>query len=314
MKLTERLSYLSLRALLVPLSLLPLGVLYVLSDLIAWLMADVFRYRRTVVGGNIDSALPELTGEERRLTARRFYSWLADYFVETVKLTTMPRRQMARRMTFGGGGAVAADLAAGRSVTLYLGHYCNWEWISSIPMHFPAENAAGDPVVCGQIYHPLENAGADRVMLDIRSRFGAVNIEMNETLRVLLRWRREGRTSMVGYISDQVPNWNSIHRWCDFLHHDTPVFNGAERIARRLDTAVYYIDVYRPRRGYYRAEFVPMAAHAADTAPGELTDTFYRLLETTIRREPAYWLWSHKRWKRTRRMWHDHGHTDAELQ
>ncbi len=42
-----------------------------------------------------------------------------------------------------------------------------------------------------------------------------------------------------------------------------------------------------------------------NTAEGEITEMFARYLEQTIRREPAYWLWSHKRWKASREEWAD---------
>ena len=32
----------------------------------------------------------------------------------------------------------------------------------------------------------------------------------------------------------------------------------------------------------------------------ELTDTYFEKLQHTIRRDPALYLWSHNRWKRTR--------------
>lgn len=299
MKTSRRIAYRLMRRLAVTLSRLPSAVLYRLSDMLAWLARDVVRYRRRVIRANLDSAFPELPEAERRLTERRFYSFLADCMVETLRLASMTRAEMERRMTFSGIPEVASVLASGRHVTLYLGHYGNWEWISSIPLHF-------DPsVIGGQIYHPLENGAADRLMGELRSRFGAVNIPMESTLRTLLGWRREGRVSMVGYIADQVPLWTSIHHWVDFLNHDTPVFNGAERIARRLDTAVFYVDVTRPRRGEWHAAFEPVCLSAAVTPEGWITDEYYRRLEATIRRAPQYWLWSHNRWKRTRPQWHE---------
>ena len=122
---------------------------------------------------------------------------------------------------------------------------------------------------------------------------------MRETLRRIVEIRRQGKLWIVGFIADQVPYWNNIHQWLDFLHHDTPVFTGSERIARKFDSDVYYIDIRRERRGYYMARFVLMAEHAASLPEDELTRSYFSHLEKSIRRQPAFYLWTHNRWKRT---------------
>ena len=128
---------------------------------------------------------------------------------------------------------------------------------------------------------------------------GAESIPMAETLRKMVEYRREGKLWIVGFIADQVPLWNNIHLWLDFLHHDTPVFTGAERISRKFDSDVYYVDVRRERRGYYVARYELMAEHSSRVPESELTVSYFRLLEKSIRRQPAFYLWTHNRWKRT---------------
>lgn len=278
------------------LSRIPLRLLYGVADGLAWLAHDVVRYRRKVVDKNLAEALPELSAAERRKIARRFYRFLGDYFVETLRLHSMSEDEMKRRMKFENIYEVVADLRAGRDVSLYLGHYCNWEWVSSLPLHFPPE------VVCGQIYHPLSNHTFDGVFLGLRERFGAHCIPMARTLRQLITWKREGKTSIVGYIADQRPTSGRDHYWLQFLHHDTDVITGAEEITRRLKGAAYYVDMRRDRRGYYTGRFVRICGDASEMpAPYRVTDEYYRLLEASIRRDPPYWLWSHKRWKHARK-------------
>ena len=51
------------------------------------------------------------------------------------------------------------------------------------------------------------------------------------------------------------------------------------------------------RDRYCVAEFKLMTEKPKETGEGEITEMFADYLEQTIRREPAYWLWSHKRWK-----------------
>ena len=273
-------------------SLLPLWVFYRLSDGLYYLVYHVVRYRRRVVYANLRSSFPEKSEAEIERIAKDFYSFFCDYIVETLKLFSMGEKNMRKRMKFEGLDQVKEDFANGRSVSVYLGHYCNWEWISSLGLHLDEQ--------CGQIYHPLENATIDRLFLYMRGRFKAQSIKMDDTFLTILKWKKEGRKNIVGYIADQVPGYNNIHYWADFLHHDTPVFTGAERISKIMDTAVYYIDVERPRRGYYTARFIKIADSLNEHPVFFATEQYFRLLEKNIQRAPQYWLWSHKRWKRTR--------------
>ena len=273
-------------------SLLPLWVFYRLSDGLYYLVYHVVRYRRRVVYANLRSSFPEKSEAEIERIAKDFYSFFCDYIVETLKLFSMGEKNIRKRMQFEGLNQVKEDFANGRSVSVYLGHYCNWEWISSLGLHLDEQ--------CGQIYHPLENATLDRLFLYMRGRFKAKSIKMDDTFLTILRWKKEGRKNIVGYIADQVPGYNNIHYWADFLHHDTPVFTGAERISKIMDTAVYYIDVERPRRGYYVARFIKIADSLNEHPVFFATEQYFRLLEQNIQRAPQYWLWSHKRWKRTR--------------
>ncbi len=273
-------------------SLLPLWVFYRLSDGLYYLVYHVVRYRRRVVYANLRSSFPEKSEAEIERIAKDFYSFFCDYIVETLKFFSMGEKNIRKRMKFEGIDQVKEDFANGRSVSIYLGHYCNWEWISSLGLHLDEQ--------CGQIYHPLENATLDRLFLYMRGRFKAQSIKMDDTFLTILKWKKEGRKNIVGYIADQVPGYNNIHYWADFLHHDTPVFTGAERISKIMDTAVYYIDVERPRRGYYVARFIKIADSLNEHPVFFATEQYFRLLEKNIQRAPQYWLWSHKRWKRTR--------------
>ena len=176
---------------------------------------------------------------------------------------------------------------------IYLGHFCNWEWITSLPLWVT------QAAQCTQIYHVLENKEFDRLFLHLRSRFGSESIPMAETLRRIARYRAEHQPIIMGYISDQIPFWNNIHHWLDFLHHDTPVLTGTEKIMRGTRQAVFYIDVRRIRRGYYEAHFVPITDHPEQTTEWQLTDRYFQLLEASIRRQPECYLWTHNRWKRS---------------
>lgn len=281
------------------LSLLPLWLLYFVSDLLFFPTYYLARYRRKIVRRNLTGSFPEKDLKEIVRIEKRFYHFFCDYIVETIKLFSMSEEQMKRRMVFKGVDHIvsAMEKEDKNFCFVYLGHYCNWEWIASLPYWCP------DDVKCGQIYHPLYNKAFDRLFLRLRNQFGGECIAMKETLRRIIEMKRAKQKCIIGFISDQAPKWNSIHHWCDFLHRETPVFIGTERIGKQVDALIYYADVKRTRRGYYLCEFKPLTHRPKEVPDYELTDRFTHLLEEMIKERPDFWLWSHKRWKRTKEEW-----------
>ena len=276
------------------LSLLPMKVHYLLSDLLFWVLYGLLGYRKKVIEKNLKASFPEKSEEELKRIERGFYHFFCDYIAESVKLMTIRRENLRRRMVFKGAELVDEVIESGQSCAVFLGHLCNWEWVTSLPLWVTPK------AQCGQIYHPIENKDFDRLFLRSRQRMGAVCIPMADTLRKIIEFKKAGQPVVIGYISDQVPFWTNIHHWVDFLHHDTPVLTGMERIARKVNHAVFFLDVRRVRRGYYEAEFKLITREPQKMGEYEITDIYYRMLEQSIRRAPEFWLWSHNRWKRTR--------------
>lgn len=277
-------------------SLLPLWLLYGLADVLYVLVCHVVGYRRRLVREHLRTSFPEKGADELRGIERAFYRWFCDYIVETLKLFSMSRSEMRRRMRFSGGEVVQRCIDRGQDVALYLGHYCNWEWVSSIPLWLEGDAYAGS-----QVYHVLESPVMDRLLLYPRHRMGPDNVAMANVLRYIRDAHEAGRPVVMGFIADQVPFWNNIGHWLTFLSHEqTPVLAGAEKLSRRYNMACVYIDLRRTRRGYYEAEFQLMTDAPAAQTPLAVTEDYFRRLEASIRRQPPFWLWTHNRWKRTR--------------
>lgn len=278
------------------LSLLPMRLLYLLSDGLFFPLFHIVKYRRKVVEKQLDECFPEKSMQERRVIERQFYHFFCDYLVEVIKLFSISKKEMMRRMKFVGIEQVREELKDKKFCFLYLGHYCNWEYIASLSYWLPE-------IHCGQIYHRIYNQAFDELFLKLRGQFGGESILMKDTLRRILTLRNQEKKVMIGFIADQLPKWENMHHWTTFLNHDTSFFIGAERIAKQVDAALYYVDVERVKRGYYQVRFRLMTLHPKEFPDYELTDQYARLLEESIRRQPAYWLWTHKRWKRTKEEW-----------
>ena len=274
------------------LSLTPFCVLYPLSSAAAWLLYHVVGYRRRIVRSNIATSFPDKNTTELRHIERDFYRFFCDYAVETLKTLTMTPSTMRRRMRMEGVERMEEALQKSGLVFVYLGHYGNWEWISSLPLwtHRPDTHSA-------QIYRPLNNKPFDYMFYRLRTRFGAENISKYDTMRHIVRLRRAGRKTIIGFISDQSPARESVHDWTHFLNHDTALITGTERIAKKLGAAIFFADVVRERRGHYTTRFRLITDRPTAYPDYRITHTYMTCLEQMIRRTPALWLWSHNRWK-----------------
>lgn len=288
-------TYYILKAILTAVAMLPLSVLYLGADAICFLMHRVLRYRVKVVRRNLQACFPQYRATELRQTENNFYRNFADYIVETIKLLHISDEEMLRRFRFENLEAITDHMSQGRSVVAYFSHCMGWEWAPSITLRCKQQIEAGN-AFC-QIYRPLRNHTFDLLMLDIRSRFGSISIPKAHALRHFIQMRRDGTVSVTGFMSDQKPSHGDTLHVVQFLGRPTAVITGTEQLARRLQMAVVYWDMRKTARGHYEIYVVPMADNAAKTEEYALTDKYFSLLEKTIRRNPAIWLWSHNRWK-----------------
>jgi len=279
-------------------ALLPFRVLYILSDILYFFVYKVAGYRLKVVRANLKNSFPEKNEPELKDIEIKFYHHFCDYFVETLKLLHISDEEMSKRMVFENVGQIRELMKDGNSVLMFLGHYCNWEWIPSITMQFSGKE--DENKVLGEIYKPLKNKAVDDLFLKIRSRFGSLGIAKHEVLRAIVKLRKEKKQTLIGFMADQIPTLNNIHYWSTFMNQDSAIFTGVERIAKQTGFAVIYLDMEKIKRGYYKATVRLITDKPQDEPEFYITETYIREMEKTILRAPAYWLWTHKRWKKTR--------------
>ena len=278
-------------------SLLPLRVLYWIFDIV-YIFVKRF-YRKRVVHDNLVKSFPDKTADEIAKIERDFYHVFCDYFAEDIKSFSMSKKEMMRRVVFSEESVrvIREQFENGKDyVFAYLGHYCNWEWMASFAYWMPFAH-------CAQLYSPLQNKVFDQVFLKLRQQYGGECIPMAISPRRLIQLRNEGKKLFVAFIADQLPQWKGIHHYTPFLQRDTAVFTGAEQMAKKFNASVIYSHLYRPKRGHYYIELELMTAEPKAQPDYDITDTFMRMLEQDIVRTPHLWLWTHKRWRRTKEEW-----------
>ena len=273
----------------------PLRVLYVFADILYIPLYYMVRYRRKVVRRNLSNSFPDKDEKEIVKLEKQFYHHFCDYFFETIKLLHISDGEMKKRFVFKNMEIAEDKMKDGNSCIMMLGHYGNWEWITSITLW------SKDPeTIFSQIYRPLKNKAFDRFFINLRRRFHSVGFAKNDTLREIVKLKRTGKKTMIGFISDQKPSLNNIHYWTQFLNQETAILIGAERIAKQTGFIVGYLDVTRIKRGYYEVDVKMITDDPASTNEFEITERYARLMEETILRDPARWLWTHNRWKHKR--------------
>ncbi len=274
------------------LSFLPFRVLYAISDFVFFIIYRVFAYRKKVVNQNLRNSFPEKTSDEIRIIRKEFYHHFCDIFIETIKLWNISEKEILKRCVLKNPDFFEPYKTQGKSIIAVTGHYANWEWLSSLALY-----KIGDFL---PIYKPLHNKVIDKMYIDIREKLGSKTLAKNDTLRTMIRHKNQNHFTITAFIGDQTPNKKNLHYWTNFLNQDTPILQGAERIAKKLDQAVIYCKMTKIKRGYYEYEFISIADNPKETEENEITEIHTRILEDIIKENPAYWLWSHKRWKHKR--------------
>jgi len=290
---------------------LPLSVLFFFSDIFLYpIVYYVVRYRLKVVRKNLKNSFPEKTPKELHQIERKFYRHFCDTFQETIRILGMSPEEAKKRMVFKNPEMVTDFSKQQQGVLIVLGHYGNWEYQ---PFLFFYMLESGNQVGYS-IYRPLKNEAFDQLYIRIRTRFQGGVATKSQAYRKLINLRHEGKAAVFGLVCDQTPSAANLHYWTPFLNQDTSILIGPERMAKQTGFAVVYADVEKTGRGRYRTTYELITDKPKETETFEITEKYARLMEKTILREPAYWLWTHKRWKHKHQLETVHKAKDFKIE
>lgn len=273
------------------LSHLPFKVLYVLSDAMYYPLYYLLRYRRQIVRKNLTECFPEKSFCEILSIEKKFYHFFMDMILESSKLASITQKEIRRRMRFVNMELANGVLDEGKSVSYFIGHQCNWEWMSSVALWL------NDGVVCAQVYHKLQNPYMERLMKNLRERLGNVCVDMRKTARFVANMNAAGKPYMIALIADQSPKRREIKHYTQFLNHSVPVLLGPEKMTQHYGYVPMFVATKRIKRGYYESEISLLHEHPETLGNHELTDLYFMRLEEEIRKQPECYLWTHNRFK-----------------
>jgi Kdo2-lipid IVA lauroyltransferase/acyltransferase len=270
------------------LSRLPWAALYAFSAFLYFLAFYVVRHREHVIREQLEKVFPAVSAAQRDAIHRQFLRNFCDVAIELLKSVSMSEDEMRRRMRVVNVESARQYLDAGQTILFMTSHLGNWEWLLqgvTLQLGYPVDAA----------YKPLHDAWAERLMLKLRSRFGARLVPAKELLADFLR--RRGVVRAIGMNADQAPVSTDQRYWTQFLGQDTAFYVGAEQISRAMRLPIVYAHVRRVRRSYYEVEFRPLWDGREALQGNQLTERYARACEDAVLESPADWLWSYRRWR-----------------
>lgn len=274
--------------LIYPVSLLPLRVMYIFTDLFFLLLITVIPYRRKVVRENIKRSFPKKTNRERKKIEHKFYRHLTDLLAEGTKNMSISKTQLLKRFTVTNPEILNNLFTKNKDVLLVSGHLNNWEWLITAQDLLFKHQAVG-------IGMPLSNPFWNKKLTERRSRYG-MKVIHSKIVHDFFENKKDCTATLV--LTDQSPGNERKCYWTDFLQQPTGIIFGPEMLANQYNQAVIYFVIQKVKRGYYEMTLTPITTEPRTLPYGEITEQFVRLFEASIEKEPENWLWSHKRWKK----------------
>lgn len=239
---------------------------------------------------NLRKSFPSKTEVEIKSIASKFYSHLCDLIVESIKIFTIGKAEVQKRMILINPELVNKYFDENKSIIMAGGHYNNWELFAvAIDASVKHKSVA--------IYKQLSSKFFDKEMRKTRGKYGLQMIS-TKAVKHFFEYNKE-LTATIFAIDQSPSNPRSAH-WMTFLNQDTGVLFGAENYAKKYNQPVLFGHINKLKRGYYVVEFKLLTDTPRATQHGLITEKLMRLIEEDIVKQPEYWLWSHKRWKHNR--------------
>ena len=268
-------------------SRLPLYILYLLSDFLYIVFYRLIKYRIKVVRENIKNSFPNKPELERIQIEKKYYKYLCDLIVESIKGFTISEKELKKRMTFNNLDLIEKLYKAQTSAIIIMGHCGNWEWVCRSGPLFMHNRLVG-------VYKPLTNKLFDKLMNKTRTAFGVEQIPMAQIARYVMVQKTP---FLLILIADQSPSDKESSYWLEFLNQETAVLPGAEKLALKFNLPVYFTYVNSNKRGYYTCDTKLLVEESNRTSDGLISKLHSKELEENIIKNPHNWLWSHRRWK-----------------
>ena len=269
---------------------LPLSIVYVISDILNFLIYRVFKYRVDLVTKNLKRSNLNLEPYQINIITKKFYRYFTDLYLESIKMDSFSKSDFDNKFNVKNVELLNKFYNQGKSVVFMCSHYSGYEWCTSLPYYIKHKFSV--------VYTPIKNKSVNDFMYNSRSRHGLELISRYDAIKEIHKRESELKTPyLYGLVADQSPQLRTKSYWSKFLGVKVPVFTGSERIAKKYNLPVVYGRMKKLKRGYYSVEFQLITENPNDYDDYEITEKYLRLVENQLHEDPHPYLWTHNRFK-----------------
>jgi len=268
-------------------SLIPLRLLYLVSDLIFFLLYHVLKYRKEIVRSNLKIAFPEKAEREREIIMKKFYKNLSDTFIEIIKMLSWSEEEVRKRFT-GNMEELNKWVGKEKSIQVITGHFFNWELAN-----LSVSSQCQLPFL--GVYMPLTNQPMNKIFFDLRKRFGTILIPATDFKNNVKEYFKH--QSALILVADQNPGSPDKGWWLNFFSRPAPFVPGPAKGAITRNTVVIYANYFKIKRGYYEVKFEEITQDPSKYTEASLTYILAKKVEASVKERPDNYLWTHRRWK-----------------
>ena len=268
-------------------SSLPISFLYSISSILSIVISNFYRIK--TVEYNLKKSFPNLSNNSLNKIKSNFYKNFCDVLIETIKSNSISKKELSKRVKFQNFDVINDHVTKNERVIVLTSHQCNWEWL----LLSSQDKLISDLHV---IYKSLSNRSFDKILYESRSRFGSKLIESKNSIMFLKKKLK--KVKVLAMVADQSPNINNRKVWYNMLNQKTAFYQSVNFIPKFTNSIVYFASMKRESRGCYSVKF-DLISKPPYNKKTEILSDYVQKIESLIKKRPAEWLWSHKRWKLT---------------
>lgn len=169
-------------------------------------------------------------------------------------------------------------------------HFGNWEILGLMTVYHGS--------LIASVAKPVKNPLIDDEINRLRTQSGQLIIPREGAIRPLVKVLKQEGTVALLLDQDTLPSDGGV--FVPFFGVPVPVATAAAGLALKLKVPMLLAFCRADEKGYYRcyAPEVLLPEALVGLSSEDVTARLTAYLEQEIRRNPGFWLWSYKRWKR----------------
>lgn len=270
---------------------LPSSMAYSVGERLAGLLYRFDHRHRLIAHENLRRAFNgELSSIEITELARLCFINLGRTAVETCRILKIDRENFRQFIRLEGSEHFQQAKRRGKGIIYITAHLGSWELL---PL---ASALVGEPLSI--VTRPLDNPYLDRAINRLRTAWGTRVLAKKQVMPALVQTLLRGES--IGILMDQNVTWKE-GVFVDFFGMQACTTLAPALLALRTDASVLPAAIIRCGRDQHTIlveKEIPLirTGHLkADVIAN--TASFTKAIEAFVRREPAQWLWVHRRWK-----------------